>query len=168
MKGMLTGPVTILCWSFVRVDLNPCGCLPQIALALRDEVMDWKKPAPTSFKLTNPALREGLPLKRGDAAAYLRWAVTLSVWGRPASPIQHRLTNICAYSEFNASSNRCRNGRGCDQHRIEPEQDGAARRLRNFPISQMKSVPGVYDITARAFLSIEEIVILLHKGNGTQ
>jgi 5-methyltetrahydropteroyltriglutamate--homocysteine methyltransferase len=75
MKGMLTGPVTILEWSFVRDD-QPRGetCL-QLALALRDEVTDLEAAGIAIVQVDEPAIREGLPLRRGDWPAYLAWAV---------------------------------------------------------------------------------------------
>jgi 5-methyltetrahydropteroyltriglutamate--homocysteine methyltransferase len=75
MKGMLTGPVTILQWSFVRVDQPRSETCRQIALAIRDEVLDLEAAGIGIIQIDEPALREGLPLRRGDWDAYLRWAV---------------------------------------------------------------------------------------------
>jgi 5-methyltetrahydropteroyltriglutamate--homocysteine methyltransferase len=101
MKGMLTGPVTILCWSFVRDDQPKQETAMQIALALRDEILDLEKNGITIVQLDEPAFREGLPLREKDWPQYLDWAVNafkLSVSGVANSTQIH--THMC-YSEFN-------------------------------------------------------------------
>jgi len=75
MKGMLTGPVTILNWSFPRADVSRELQSKQLALALRDEVIDLEKAGIHAVQVDEPAIREGLPLRRVDWDAYLRWAV---------------------------------------------------------------------------------------------
>jgi 5-methyltetrahydropteroyltriglutamate--homocysteine methyltransferase len=75
MKGMLTGPITVLQWSFVRDDIPRKDTAWQIALALRDEVQDLEKAGLPIIQVDEPALREGLPLRRSDWASYLDWAV---------------------------------------------------------------------------------------------
>lgn len=75
MKGMLTGPITILQWSFVRNDIPEKDTAWQIGLALRDEVSDLEKAGIRIIQVDEPALREGLPLRRKDWAEYLDWAV---------------------------------------------------------------------------------------------
>jgi 5-methyltetrahydropteroyltriglutamate--homocysteine methyltransferase len=75
MKGMLTGPITILNWSFVRDDLSREQVSYQIALALREEVEALEKAGIEMIQVDEPALREGLPLRREDWAEYLNWAV---------------------------------------------------------------------------------------------
>ena len=75
MKGMLTGPITILQWSFVRDDQPHRETARQIALALRDEVLDLERASMSIVQIDEPALREGLPLRRADWASYLAWAV---------------------------------------------------------------------------------------------
>src|SRR5690606_19371412 len=75
VKGMLTGPVTILKWSFVRDDQPWADTAQQVALALRDEVADLERAGLAAIQVDEPALREGLPLKQADRAAYLRWAI---------------------------------------------------------------------------------------------
>ncbi|GAB2714588.1 5-methyltetrahydropteroyltriglutamate--homocysteine S-methyltransferase [Halomonas garicola] len=101
MKGMLTGPVTILQWSFVRDDQPRETTCRQIALALRDEVVDLERAGIKAIQIDEPALREGLPLRRAEWQAYLNWAVEsfrLSSSG-VADAIQIH-THMC-YSEFN-------------------------------------------------------------------
>ncbi|KAH6915338.1 5-methyltetrahydropteroyltriglutamate-homocysteine S-methyltransferase [Coprinopsis sp. MPI-PUGE-AT-0042] len=75
MKGMLTGPVTILNWSFPRADVSREIQSKQLALALRDEVIDLEKGGISAVQVDEPAIREGLPLRRADWDAYLKWAV---------------------------------------------------------------------------------------------
>jgi 5-methyltetrahydropteroyltriglutamate--homocysteine methyltransferase len=75
MKGMLTGPVTILNWSFPRADVSRELQSTQLALALRDEVIDLEKAGIKAVQVDEPAIREGLPLRRVDWDAYLKWAV---------------------------------------------------------------------------------------------
>ncbi len=101
VKGMLTGPVTILQWSFVRDDQPREQTCRQIALALRDEVQDLEQAGVTVIQIDEPAIREGLPLRRSDWAAYLDWAVDsfrLCTSGVRDDTQIH--THMC-YSEFN-------------------------------------------------------------------
>lgn len=100
VKGMLTGPVTILQWSFVRNDLPRSEVCRQIALAINDEVLDLENAGIKVIQIDEPAVREGLPLKRGDWDAYLAWAgeaFRLSCAGVDDSTQIH--THMC-YSEF--------------------------------------------------------------------
>ncbi|WFD29873.1 5-methyltetrahydropteroyltriglutamate--homocysteine S-methyltransferase [Malassezia sp. CBS 17886] len=101
MKGMLTGPVTILNWSFPRVDIGRDVQSKQIALALHDEVVDLEKAGIKAVQVDEPAIREGLPLRRKQWSAYLKWAVDsfrLSVAG--ASDAMNTASHFC-YSDFN-------------------------------------------------------------------
>ncbi|HEY8901501.1 MAG TPA: 5-methyltetrahydropteroyltriglutamate--homocysteine S-methyltransferase [Chthoniobacterales bacterium] len=101
MKAMLTGPITMLQWSFVRDDQPRSATARQIALALRDEVLDLEAAGLSVIQIDEPALREGLPLRRADRAAYLAWAVEafrLSAAGVRNDTQIH--THMC-YCEFN-------------------------------------------------------------------
>ncbi|ANN66421.1 5-methyltetrahydropteroyltriglutamate--homocysteine S-methyltransferase [Bordetella bronchialis] len=101
VKGMLTGPVTILQWSFVRDDQPREQTCRQLALALRDEVVDLEKAGIRVIQIDEPAIREGLPLRRADWQAYLDWAVDcfrLSTAGVREDTQIH--THMC-YAEFN-------------------------------------------------------------------
>jgi 5-methyltetrahydropteroyltriglutamate--homocysteine methyltransferase len=101
MKGMLTGPVTMLQWSFVRDDLPRADVCRQIALALRDEVHDLEKAGIGIVQIDEPALREGLPLRRADWDAYLAWAVdAFRITAGGVSDATQVHTHMC-YSEFN-------------------------------------------------------------------
>ncbi|MEM9494863.1 MAG: 5-methyltetrahydropteroyltriglutamate--homocysteine S-methyltransferase [Pseudomonadota bacterium] len=100
VKGMLTGPVTILQWSFVRNDQPRSETCRQIALAIRDEVTDLETAGIGMIQIDEPAMREGLPLRKADWAAYLKWAVDcfrLSSSGVEDGTQIH--THMC-YSEF--------------------------------------------------------------------
>ncbi len=101
VKGMLTGPVTILQWSFVRDDQARETTCRQLALALRDEVNDLEAAGIRVIQIDEPAFREGLPLRRADWQRYLDWAVDcfrLSTSGVADATQIH--THMC-YSEFN-------------------------------------------------------------------
>jgi 5-methyltetrahydropteroyltriglutamate--homocysteine methyltransferase len=101
VKGMLTGPVTILQWSFVRVDQPRSQTCRQIALAIRDEVIDLEAAGIGIIQIDEPALREGLPLRQRDWEVYLRWAVDCfraSASGVADDTQIH--THMC-YAEFN-------------------------------------------------------------------
>jgi 5-methyltetrahydropteroyltriglutamate--homocysteine methyltransferase len=100
VKGMLTGPVTILQWSFVRNDQPRSLTCTQIALAIRDEVQDLEKAGIHIIQIDEPAIREGLPLRQADWAAYLQWAV--KAFRLASSGVQDETqihTHMC-YAEF--------------------------------------------------------------------
>ncbi|BCY09686.1 5-methyltetrahydropteroyltriglutamate--homocysteine S-methyltransferase [Actinoplanes sp. L3-i22] len=100
VKGMLTGPVTILAWSFVRADQPLAATADQVALALRDECRDLEAAGIRVIQVDEPALRETLPLRRADQQAYLEWAVgafRLATGGVADDTQVH--THLC-YSEF--------------------------------------------------------------------
>ena len=101
MKGMLTGPITILQWSFVRDDQPRSKTARQIALAIRDEVRDLEAAGIKVIQIDEPALREGLPLRRSDWAGYLEWAT--EAFRLSASVVRDETqihTHMC-YCEFN-------------------------------------------------------------------
>ncbi|AKE52612.1 5-methyltetrahydropteroyltriglutamate--homocysteine S-methyltransferase [Kangiella geojedonensis] len=101
VKGMLTGPTTILAWSFEREDLSAPQIADQIALALRDEVLDLEKNGIDVIQIDEPAFRELLPLRKSEQPQYLEWSVNafrLSTAGVADTTQIH--THMC-YSEFN-------------------------------------------------------------------
>jgi 5-methyltetrahydropteroyltriglutamate--homocysteine methyltransferase len=101
VKGMLTGPVTMLNWSFVRDDQHPSITCRQLALALRDEVLELEQAGTQIIQIDEAALREGLPLRRREWQHYLDWAV--DAFRLMANGVQDRTqihTHMC-YSEFN-------------------------------------------------------------------
>ena len=100
VKGMLTGPITMLAWSFVRDDQPLADTARQVALALRDEIHDLEAAGIRIIQVDEPALRELLPPRRADHREYLRWAIgafRLATSGAAASTQIH--THMC-YSEF--------------------------------------------------------------------
>ena len=101
MKGMLTGPVTILNWSFLRDDVPRSLACRQIALAIRDEVIDLESVGAQMIQIDEAALREGLPLRRGDWNSYLDWAVEcFRLCASGVKDVTQVHTHMC-YSEFN-------------------------------------------------------------------
>ncbi|ADP11097.1 5-methyltetrahydropteroyltriglutamate-- homocysteine S-methyltransferase [Erwinia sp. Ejp617] len=101
VKGMLTGPVTILCWSFPREDVSRETIAKQIALALRDEVEDLEKAGIGIIQIDEPALREGLPLHQSDWAAYLEWAVDAFRLNAAVAQDDTQIHTHMCYCEFN-------------------------------------------------------------------
>jgi len=101
MKGMLTGPVTLLNWSFVRDDQPRSVSCRQLALAIRDEVLDLEQAGVRVIQIDEAALREGLPLRRAQWGEYLRWAVeSFRVAANGVGDETQIHTHMC-YSEFN-------------------------------------------------------------------
>ncbi|MFM2482290.1 5-methyltetrahydropteroyltriglutamate--homocysteine S-methyltransferase [Celerinatantimonas sp. YJH-8] len=101
VKGMLTGPQTILNWSFVRSDLPRADVADQIALALRDEVSDLERAGINVIQIDEPALREGLPLQRHQWSAYLERAVRAFRLSASAVKDSTQIHTHMCYSEFN-------------------------------------------------------------------
>jgi 5-methyltetrahydropteroyltriglutamate--homocysteine methyltransferase len=101
VKGMLTGPVTILQWSFVRDDQPRSETCRQIALAIRDEVGDLERAGIRVIQIDEPAIREGLPLRRADWPVYLAWSVdAFRLASSGVLDVTQIHTHMC-YSEFN-------------------------------------------------------------------
>ena len=101
MKGMLTGPVTILQWSFVRDDQPRSETCQQIALAIRDEVLDLEAAGIKIIQIDEPAVREGLPLRHSDWAAYLKWSVDCFRLASAGVKDETQIHTHMCYSEFN-------------------------------------------------------------------
>jgi 5-methyltetrahydropteroyltriglutamate--homocysteine methyltransferase len=163
MKGMLTGPVTILSWSFVRDDLPRSEVCRQIALAIRDEVNDLEQAGVRIIQIDEAALREGLPLKKNAHDSYLQWAVDcfrLAVSGVANSTQIH--SHMC-YSEFNAIIEWIAR---MDADVISIESSRSNMELLNaferfdYP---NEIGPGVYDIHSPRIPDSEEITGLLRK-----
>ncbi len=101
VKGMLTGPVTILQWSFVRDDQPRAETCKQIALAIRDEVNDLETAGARVIQIDEPAIREGLPLRRDDWNEYLTWAVDAFRLASSGVRDETQIHTHMCYSEFN-------------------------------------------------------------------
>lgn len=162
MKGMLTGPITILQWSFVRDDQPRATTCRQIALALRDEVSDLEKAGIRMIQIDEPALREGLPLRRSDWAEYLKWAVEsfrLTASGVEDSSQIH--THMC-YSEFNDIIQAIAD---LDADVISIETSRSQMELLDVFVNfkyPNEIGPGVYDIHSPRVPSKAEVVELLN------
>jgi len=163
MKGMLTGPVTMLQWSFVRDDQPRRDTTFEIALALRDEVCDLEAAGIAAIQIDEPAFREGLPLRRADWAAYLEWAVNafrLSAAGVRDDTQIH--THMC-YSEFNDIIDSIA-AMDADVITIETSRSNMEllEAFVNFKYPN-EIGPGVYDIHSPRVPNVEEMVNLLRK-----
>jgi 5-methyltetrahydropteroyltriglutamate--homocysteine methyltransferase len=163
VKGMLTGPVTILQWSFVRDDQPRSQTCRQIALAIRDEVADLEAAGIKIIQIDEPAIREALPLRRADWPQYLEWSV--NAFRLASSGVEDRTqihTHMC-YSEFNDIIDSIVRMDAdvisieCSRSRMELLD--AFRRVR-YP---NEIGPGVYDIHSPRIPQDGEIANLLHK-----
>ncbi|MGB3305804.1 MAG: 5-methyltetrahydropteroyltriglutamate--homocysteine S-methyltransferase [Thermomicrobiales bacterium] len=157
VKGMLTGPVTILNWSFVRDDQPRSLTCKQIALAMRDEVHDLDAAGIAMIQIDEAALREGLPLRREDWAEYLDWAVEcFRITAAGARPETQVHTHMC-YSEFGDIFQAISN-LDADVISIENARSGLEL-LQSFKEQGYdKGVgPGVYDIHSPRVPPTEEI-----------
>nr|WP_315149337.1 5-methyltetrahydropteroyltriglutamate--homocysteine S-methyltransferase [uncultured Flavobacterium sp.] len=163
VKGMLTGPVTILQWSFVRNDQPRSETCTQIALAIRDEVLDLEKAGIKIIQIDEPAIREGLPLRKEEWANYLDWAIKafrISASGVADDTQIH--THMC-YSEFN---DIIQNIADMDADVITIECSRSQMELLDaFADFKYPNEigPGVYDIHSPRVPSNEEMVHLLEK-----
>jgi 5-methyltetrahydropteroyltriglutamate--homocysteine methyltransferase len=163
VKGMLTGPVTILSWSFVRDDQAHKDTALQIALALRDEAIDLERAGINIIQIDEPAFREALPLKKQDWQEYLEWAVyafKISSSGISDSTQIH--THMC-YSSFNDVIEAIAN-LDADVITIETSR-GDLELLKAFETFNYPNQigPGVYDIHSPRVPSSEEIVNQVEK-----
>ncbi|MFF2997863.1 5-methyltetrahydropteroyltriglutamate--homocysteine S-methyltransferase [Streptomyces sp. NPDC057950] len=164
VKGMLTGPVTMLAWSFVRDDQPLGDTARQVALALRDEVDDLESAGTSVIQVDEPALRETLPLRAADRPAYLEWATEafrLSTGGvRPDTQIH---THMC-YAEF-GDIVRAIDDLDADVISLEAARSHmqVARELgaHGYP---REAGPGVYDIHSPRVPSAHEAAELLREG----
>ncbi|HDR1035324.1 TPA: 5-methyltetrahydropteroyltriglutamate--homocysteine S-methyltransferase [Pasteurella multocida] len=163
MKGMLTGPVTILQWSFVRNDIPRSTVCKQIGVALSDEVLDLEKAGIKVIQIDEPAIREGLPLKRADWDAYLQWAgeaFRLSYMGVQDDTQIH--THMC-YSEFNDILPAIA-GLDADVITIETSRSDMELLTAFGDFKYPNDIgPGVYDIHSPRVPKAEEIERLLRK-----
>ena len=163
MKGMLTGPVTILQWSFVRDDQPRSQTAFQIGLAIRDEVIDLEKAGIKVIQIDEPAIREGLPLRKSKWDEYLKWAVNafrLSASGVKDDTQIH--THMC-YSEFNDIIEHIA-AMDADVITIETSRS-QMELLKAFADFKYPNEigPGVYDIHSPRIPTVEEMVMLLDK-----
>ncbi|KAI8384147.1 5-methyltetrahydropteroyltriglutamate-homocysteine S-methyltransferase [Blakeslea trispora] len=157
MKGMLTGPVTMMKWSFVRDDIPLKDVCVQIGLALRDEVVDLESAGIPCIQVDEPAIREGLPIRRADWDAYLDWSVAcfrLSTAGVRNETQIH--THMC-YSDFNDIFDAIA---ALDADVITIENSKSDEKLlKIFEVKKYPNEigPGTYDIHSPRVPSVDEI-----------
>ncbi|HKY61235.1 MAG TPA: 5-methyltetrahydropteroyltriglutamate--homocysteine S-methyltransferase [Gemmatimonadota bacterium] len=157
VKGMLTGPVTMLQWSFVRDDQPRSETCLQLALAIGDEVVDLEAAGARVIQVDEPALREGLPLRRAEWDAYLEWAIAaFRVATSGVEPATQIHTHMC-YSEFNDIIQHIA-AMDADVLLIENARSDAEllEVFRDFEYDHDIG-PGVYDIHSPRIPSLEEM-----------
>ena len=163
VKGMLTGPVTILCWSFPREDIARETIARQIALALRDEVADLEAAGIGIIQIDEPALREGLPLRRSHWAAYLSWAVEAFRLNAAVARDETQIHTHMCYCEFNDIMDAIA-ALDADVITIETSRSDMEL-LSSFEAFEYPNEigPGVYDIHSPNVPTVEWIENLLNK-----
>lgn len=163
VKGMLTGPVTILCWSFPREDVSRETIAKQIALALRDEVDDLQKAGIGIIQIDEPALREGLPLRRDEWQAYLDWAVDAFKLSAAIADDETQIHTHMCYCEFNDIMDSIA-ALDADVITIETSRSDMEllEAFEHFDYPN-EIGPGVYDIHSPNVPNVEWIVGLLRK-----
>lgn len=163
MKGMLTGPITILQWSFVRDDQPRSETAWQIALAIRDEVIDLEQAGIPIIQIDEPAFREGLPLRRSDWNSYFDWAVkSFRIASSGVKDETQIHTHMC-YSEFN---NIIEAIAAMDADVISIEASRSRMELLQAFVDFIypnQIGPGVWDIHSPRIPSTEEIMDLVRK-----
>ncbi|PON41553.1 Cobalamin-independent methionine synthase [Trema orientale] len=164
MKGMLTGPVTILNWSFVRNDQPRFETCYQIALAIKDEVEDLEKAGISVIQIDEAALREGLPLRKSEEAFYLDWAVhSFRITNSGVQDTTQIHTHMC-YSNFNDIIHSIID---MDADVITIENSRSDEKLLSVFREGVKYGagigPGVYDIHSPRIPSTEEIADRINK-----
>ena len=163
MKGMLTGPITILQWSFVRNDQPRAETARQIALGIREEVRDLEAAGVSVIQVDEPALREGLPLRRGDWAQYLRWSVDAFRLATAGVADRTQIHTHMCYCEFNDIIDAIA-ALDADVISIESSRSEMdlleAFRTYQYP---NEVGPGIWDIHSPRVPPIEEIESLLAK-----
>lgn len=161
VKGMLTGPVTMLNWSFVRDDQPRADTCLQLALAIRDEVLALEQSGIQMIQIDEAALREGLPLRKKQWNSYLDWAIrAFRITANGVKDETQIHTHMC-YSEFNDIMQAIA---GMDADVITIETSRSSMELleafRNFQYPN-EIGPGVYDIHSPNIPSVDSIVALL-------
>lgn len=163
VKGMLTGPVTMLQWSFVRDDLPRDEVCFQIALAVRDEVKDLESAGIRVIQIDEPALREGLPLRQADRAAYLAWSVDAFRLAASIATDETQIHTHMCYSEFTEILDAVAR---MDADVISMEAARSRMELIDAFMGReyLNDIgPGVYDIHSPRVPAIDEIEDLIRK-----
>jgi 5-methyltetrahydropteroyltriglutamate--homocysteine methyltransferase len=156
MKGMLTGPVTILQWSFYRDDISKKEVAYQIGLALRDEVLDLEKNGIKIIQIDEPAIREGLPLNPKYKQEYLDWAVNSFKLSQAGVEDSTQIHSHMCYSEFDEILDAI-NALDVDVLSIEASRSGMDLVNPTLKEKYKGAVgPGVYDIHSPLVLEYED------------
>lgn len=180
MKGMLTGPVTLLQWSFVRDDQPRSDTCLQIALAIRDEVCDLERAGIKIIQIDEPAIREGLPLRRARWKDYLAWAVRAFRISTSAVADDTQIHTHMCYAEFNdilsdiaamdadvitieASRSDMELLTAFGEHHALCPHAGCEGDAAALPRCFNEIGPGVWDIHSPRVPGVEEMVRLLQK-----
>ncbi len=165
IKGMLTGPVTMLNWAFVREDLPRSEVANQIALALRDEVADLEQAGIGIIQIDEPALREGLPLRHEDWDEYLDWAVrSFRLASSGVGPSTQIHSHMC-YSEFNDIIEAIE-ALDADVISIENSRSGSELLQAFIDHSYGRQIgPGVYDVHSERVPAMSEMESLLERAS---
>ena len=160
VKGMLTGPVTILAWSFVRDDVHQSVSADQLGVALADEVRDLEEAGIDIIQIDEPALRELLPLREQDRKAYLDWAVrSFRLVALEAKPTTQIHTHLC-YSEFGQIIDAVA-GLDADVTSIEAARS-RMELLEDIDDKFHSEIgPGIYDIHSPRIPSVAEMAELI-------
>jgi len=163
LKGMLTGPLTILQWSFVRDDQPRALTCRQIALAVRDEVQDLETAGIKVIQIDEPAIREGLPLRRADRAEYFSWAIEAFRIASSGVRDETQIHTHMCYSEFDEILDAIA-AMDADVLSVEASRS-RMELLDSFASFQYPNAigPGVYDIHSPRVPKVEEIVSLLRR-----
>ncbi len=167
VKGMLTGPVTILRWSFVRDDQPEADSARQIALAMRDEIIDLQSIGTAIIQIDEPGLREGMPLRGADRTDYLEWATRcFRLVSSAAEPSTQLHTHMC-YAQLGDIVDVL------EQLDVDVVSLEAARAVMSL-VDDLEHAkyrgalgPGVYDVHSPTVPGTEEIEVLLRRGLGT-
>ncbi|WP_185865936.1 5-methyltetrahydropteroyltriglutamate--homocysteine S-methyltransferase [Blattabacterium cuenoti] len=165
MKGMLTGPVTILQWSFVRNDQPISHTAYQIAWAIREEVLSLEKSGIQVIQIDEPAIREGLPLKKKNWKSYFHWAIKAFRISSSGVKDETQIHTHMCYSEFNDIL----------EHIADLDADVITMETSRSRMELLKAFstfsypneigPGVYDIHSPRIPTVEEIFDLIEKAS---
>jgi 5-methyltetrahydropteroyltriglutamate--homocysteine methyltransferase len=163
VKGMLTGPVTLLCWSFVRDDQPRAETCRQLALAVRDEVLDLERAGIGMIQIDEAALREGLPLRRSEWQEYLSWAVDAFRLATAVVRDETQIHSHMCYSEFNEIVPWIAR-MDADVISIEASRSGMEllRAFEEFAFPNDIG-PGIWDIHSPRVPSLPELIELLRR-----
>lgn len=164
VKGILTGPITMLLWSFVRNDIPYDTIALQLALAIRDEVIDLEKSGVGIIQIDEPALREGLPLKKSDQQEYLNWSI--NAFKLTVSLVKNDTqihTHMC-YSEFDeVMSDILRLDADVISIESSRSDETILRSIHNLVNCLNEIGPGIYDIHSINIPSIPSLVDRLNQ-----